>query len=289
MGCSDRIRKSVINIVQECENGHAHLQQLEDKQCCVREEQQQHQEQLAKFLVQFQEEVHKTEKLQQAQTVKDQTIEGPVGGTEEPKNFKPQALPPFSRADPVPKDEASCGQWVCQVKEMLKSCTVGAVRIAIVQSVRGEVREFAAAVGFKASVEMLLEKIEELFRETVEAEKEKVPEVKITSLKGKSAIAGEDNTGIQDLKQKIDALTTVVTSSTFRGARRKQPRNGATPQKGKDNGKVNGSLYKGWGLATTSAGPFKPGQKHFQCYHCWRGGKMGLQPANLDNLYTFHI
>ena len=69
-------------------------------------------------------------------------------------------LPPFSRADPMPKDEASCEQ----AKEALKSCTAGAVRIAIMQSIRGEVREFAAAVGFKASVEVLLEKIEDYFR-----------------------------------------------------------------------------------------------------------------------------
>ena len=109
---------------------------------------------------------------------------------------------------------------------------------------------------------------EELFCEMVEAEMEKVPEVKITSLKAKSAIAGEDSTGIQDLKQKIDALTTVVKSSTFGGARPKQSGIGTTPQKGKDNGKVNGSYYKGWGQVTTSAGPFRPGQKHFQCYHC---------------------
>ena len=45
----------------------------------------------------------------------------------------------------------------------MKSCTTGAVRIAIVQSIRGEVREFAAAVGFESSVEVLLEKIEDHF------------------------------------------------------------------------------------------------------------------------------
>ena len=65
----------------------------------------------------------------------------------------------------MPKDEASCEQWVWQAKEALKSCTTGAVRIAIVQSVRGEVREFAAAVGFRASMEVLLEKIEDHFGE----------------------------------------------------------------------------------------------------------------------------
>ena len=65
----------------------------------------------------------------------------------------------------MPKDEASCEQWVCKAKEALKSCTMEAVRIVIVQSVRGEVREFAAAVGFEASVEVLLEKIQDHFGE----------------------------------------------------------------------------------------------------------------------------
>ena len=109
---------------------------------------------------------------------------------------------------------------------------------------------------------------EELFQETVEAEKEKNSETKVTSLKIKSAVIGEDQSGIQDLKQKIDALTTVVKSSTLGGAKPKQNNDGTTPQKMKDNGKNNGNTYKGQGLATTSAGPFKPGQKLFQCYHC---------------------
>ena len=190
---------------------------------------------------------------------------------------------------------------------------VGAVRIAIVQSVRGEVREFAAAVGFEESAEMLLDKVEdrfrekwtvdglqqdfykitqgknekvrqftgrleaqfkklkekvprhydnsmvkehlfhgmhqqlkdsirfcykreettyeELFREAVEAEKEKNSEIKVTSLKVKSAIVGEGQDGIRDLKQKIDALTTVVKSSTLGGAKPKQNNGGIALQK----------------------------------------------------------
>ena len=40
---------------------------------------------------------------------------------------------------------------------------------------------------------------EELFHETVEAEKDKVPETKVTSLKAKSAIVSEETNGIQDL------------------------------------------------------------------------------------------
>ena len=72
---------------------------------------------------------------------------------------------------------------------------------------------------------------EELYRETVEAEKEKNLEVKVTSLKAKSAFVGVDQNGIQDLKQKIDALTTVVKSSTLGGAQLKQNGNGPTLQK----------------------------------------------------------
>ena len=59
----------------------------------------------------------------------------------------------------------ACEQWVWQAKEALKSCTAGAVRIAINQSVWAEVREFTAAVGFEESVEMLLEKVEDRFGE----------------------------------------------------------------------------------------------------------------------------
>ena len=130
----------------------------------VREEQQQHQEQLAKFLTQFQEEVQKVEKLQQNRTQEESIIlQGAVRGLEEPRSIKPLILLPFSRADPVPKDEAFCEQGVWQAEEALKSCTVVAVRIAIIQSVRGEVREFTIAVGFKESVETLLDKVEDRF------------------------------------------------------------------------------------------------------------------------------
>ena len=56
-------------------------------------------------------------------------------------------------------------QWVLQSKEALKSYTMGAVWIAIIQSVRGEVREFVAAIGFEGSAETLLPKVEDRFGE----------------------------------------------------------------------------------------------------------------------------
>ena len=349
--CLMSTQRSVVNVVQDRENGQARLLQLEEEQKKVREEQRQHQEQLAKFLTQFQEEVWKVESLQQQRVQSNATaLQGVTGGLEEPRSLKPPILPPFSGADPVPKDEASCEQWVWQAKEALKSCTMGAVRIAIIQSIRGEVREFAASVGFKESMETLLDKVEdwfrekwtvdglqqdfykiaqdknekvrqfagrleaqfkklkekvpghydhsmleeclfhgmnqqirdsirfcykweettykELFWEAVEAEKEKNMGMKITSLKVKSAVVEEEQTGIQELLKKIDALTTVVKSSTMNGARPKQNHGGTTPQKTKDGRRNEGNGYKRRGPATTSAGPFKPGQKPFQCYHC---------------------
>ena len=113
---------------------------------------------------------------------------------------------------------------------------------------------------------------EELFCETVEAEKEKMPEVKVTSLKAKSVVVPVEGSSIQDLKQKIDALTTVLKSSNFGGAQPKQQsNNGNNTQKNKNGEKQAQSPYKGKGPGTSAAGSFKQGQKPFQCYNCGGG------------------
>ena len=124
---------------------------------------------------------------------------------EEPKSIKPPILPPFSGADPVSKDEASCEQWVWQAKEALKSYTVGAVRIAIVQSVRCEVREFTAAVGFEESVETLLDKVEDRFGEKWTADGLQQDLYKITQGKNENVrqFAGRLETQFKKLKEKV--------------------------------------------------------------------------------------
>ena len=159
------------------------MQQLEEEQKRVRDEQQHHHEQLEKFLMQFKEEVKKVVKLQQPPKVEAEGI-GAWRGPRELKSVKPPLLPPFSRADPVLKDEASCEQWVWQAKDALKSCTAGAVRVAIIQLVRGEVREFAATVGFEASVETLLAKVEDRFGEKWTADRLQQEFYQITQEKG---------------------------------------------------------------------------------------------------------
>ena len=127
---------------------------------------------------------------------------------------------------------------------------------------------------------------EELFHKTVEAKKEKMPEVKVTSLKAKSVVVPAEGSSIQDLKQKIDALTTVVKSSNFRGAPPKQQsHSGNNNQKNKNGEKQAQSLYKGKGPGTSAAGLFKQGQKPFQCYNCGGWGHSYLQcpsPGGLE-------
>ena len=105
----------------------------------------------------------------------------------------------------MPKDEASCEQWVLQAKEALKSCTAGAVRIAIVQSVRGEVREFTTAVGFEESVEMLLEKVEDRFGEKWTADGLQQDFYKITQGKNEKVrqFTGRLEAQFKKLKEKV--------------------------------------------------------------------------------------
>ena len=86
---------------------------------------------------------------------------GAAANNPDPKSLKPPSLPPLSGAEPFPEDEASCEQWVWQAREVLKTCTLGVVRTAVIQSVRGEVGEFVSSVGFETSVEELLDKIKE--------------------------------------------------------------------------------------------------------------------------------
>ena len=53
LGCLLTMRCSIMNIVEERENGQNRLQQLKEEQQRVRAEQREHQAQLAQFLTQF--------------------------------------------------------------------------------------------------------------------------------------------------------------------------------------------------------------------------------------------
>ena len=112
----------------------------------------------------------------------------------------------------------------------------------------------------------------ELLNETLDAEWEKLTEVKLTSLKIKSVVATSEDGVIKDLKQMIDQLTTVIKSSTFAGTKPNKGNAGITnvtngQYTGKDKNKKPTSPYKGQGPTTSPAGPFKTGQKPYQCYN----------------------
>ena len=125
LGCLLTMRCSIMNIVEERENGHNRLQQRKEEQQRVRAEQREHQVQLAQFLTQFREEVGKVEEIQKAYIIapSSSTLVGAAANNPDPKSLKPPSLPSFSGAEPVPKDEASCEQWVWQAREVLKTCT----------------------------------------------------------------------------------------------------------------------------------------------------------------------
>ena len=82
-----------------------------------------------------------------------------------------------------------------------------------------------------------------------------------------------DETGIAELKDQIEALTTVVKSSNVISVGTKPPRS-PKPKHGnfdkfqwKDGTILSNSLSKGKGPVMSAAGPFKEGQKLIQCYN----------------------
>ena len=90
----------------------------------------------------------------------------------------------------------------------------------------------------------------------------------------------EDN-GIKDLKDRIETLMSVMKSGTYQkgGLKQNQPQKPTTPNKfqGKFRDNGQGSPKKSNGPATSAAGPFKPGQKPYQCYKCGGGGVTALE------------
>ena len=94
----------------------------------------------------------------------------------------------------------------------------------------------------------------------------------------KSATVIDRSQEIDELKQKLEKLTATVQLNSFKGAR---------PKKEKKEDLLRTSVSKqksprkedprnmSKGPATTSAGPFKPNQKPFQCHKCQGWGMVG--------------
>ena len=92
---------------------------------------------------------------------------------------------------------------------------------------------------------------------------------------------------IEELKQKIEKLTATVKSNSFKGARPKKDKkegpSGSESPKNKSPRKEDPrNMSKG--PATTSAGPFKPNQKPFQCHKCQGWGHGWRECATKGNV-----
>ena len=87
-----------------------------------------------------------------------------------------------------------------------------------------------------------------------------------TAIKGKSTVV-EGETGLADLKEKIDALTAVVKSSNVTMRPTEMPKLKFKFQR-KNGQSPSNSPVKGKGPGTTAAGPFKMGQKPIICCNC---------------------
>ena len=80
-----------------------------------------------------------------------------------PQLMMAPTLPLFSGQEPTPRDEGTYDQWRFQVRGMRSSCPEGAVRSAIITSVRGEASELVGFVGFSAPIGQILQAIEKRF------------------------------------------------------------------------------------------------------------------------------
>ena len=91
---------------------------------------------------------------------------------------------------------------------------------------------------------------------------------------GRAMTQAKSATGIAELKDKIEALTTVVRSSNVISAGMKPPGSLKLKHRNfhkfqwKDGMIPSNSLLKSKGSLTSAAGPFKEGQKLIQCYNC---------------------
>ena len=101
----------------------------------------------------------------------------------------------------------------------------------------------------------------------------------------KAATMVDRSEEIEDLKQKLEKLTATVKSNAFKGARPKRDKkeNPTNSLKNKSPRKEDPrNMSKG--RATTSAGPFKPNQKPFQCHKCQGWGHGWRECATKGNM-----
>ena len=102
----------------------------------------------------------------------------------------------------------------------------------------------------------------------------------------KSATVVDCRDEIEELRKKLDQLTTTVKSNNFKGTKpKKERRDSPSGSKPSSPRKKEDPRWNLKGPTTTSAGPFKPGQSNFQCHKCggWgHGWRECAMKGNVD-------
>ena len=100
-----------------------------------------------------------------------------------------------------------------------------------------------------------------------------------TGARMKSTVVEESGGEIAHLKKEIEELTAVMKSANLQGVKPKKE----SPRK--ENGQPTQSRSpRGKGPQTSSAGPFRPGQRVLQCYNCGGWGHTWKECASPENM-----
>ena len=130
----------------------------------MREDQQEHQQQMIEILEKLCDQVKKVENMHSGSVpaLEGEYYTSPVSQmtvTTLSKLSAPLNLPIFSGQEPVPSTEGSTDQWLFQVKGAIASHTEEAVRSALIGSVRGAACELLELIGYGEEVSVICRQI----------------------------------------------------------------------------------------------------------------------------------
>ena len=161
-------KDSIVKIVREMEIGHEKHKELKQENCRMREDQQEHQQQMTEILEKVHDQVKKVENIHSgsmpALEGEYYTAHASHTRVSHPnKSSAPPNLPIFSGQEPVPGTEVSINQWLFQVEGALATHTEEAVRSAVIGSVRGTAHELLEFIGYGEEMSVILRYIKEQF------------------------------------------------------------------------------------------------------------------------------
>ena len=214
-------KDSILKVVEDRETARQRLEELETKRKDAISDCERQTDQFGDMLKKFSEEVRRIEELEkkvsehqphpQPEAISTAALlEQPDSELIQPKDIvvqhppvtyvgeahssprklmKTLDLPPFSGADPVPKDEGSWEQWEFQVRGFLDTHTPEAVCSALIHSVRGAARELVGFVGYQAELDVILKSLEKRFGKKLTGDKLQQDFYQISQEKGEKVKA----------------------------------------------------------------------------------------------------